>query len=139
LKFSPYQTKPFQRLWTCWPDCSRSSFAASAKIDATSVTSHAVQHRIWYFAKSNGDVLELESTYRENMGPLAGTVTEFLLISLTSRPALGPNQPPIRSHTVGESSWGIELTAYFHLVPWLRMHVAITPLYQYVFVTWCLV
>jgi hypothetical protein len=57
--------------------------------------------------------------------------------------ALGPTQPPIEwvpgALSLGVKERGREATTHLHLLPRSRMHGAIPPLSQYVFMAWCLV
>jgi len=67
---------------------------------------------------------------------------QTFLFAISSIPALGPTQPP--THWVpgvfswGLSSHGLKLPTYLHLVRKLSRS-SISPLPQYIFMTWCLV
>jgi hypothetical protein len=45
---------------------------------------------------------------------------DIYLFSTTSRPALGPNQPPGAVSLEVKGGGGVKLTSHFHLVPRLR-------------------
>jgi hypothetical protein len=67
----------------------------------------------------------------------------IFLFTTVSRTALGPTQPPIQ-WVAGVLSLGVErpareLTTHLHLVPRSRMHGAIPPFPQYIFMARCLV
>jgi hypothetical protein len=63
----------------------------------------------------------------------------ILFFTTVSRPALGPNQPPIQ-WVPGALSLGVQdvkLTTHFNLVPRLRNSGVISPLHPYAFMVWC--
>jgi len=64
------------------------------------------------------------------------------LFDSVSRLALGPTQLPIQWYwglLWGVSGWGMKLTTHLQLVPRLRMHGAMLPLPQHIFMAWYLV
>jgi hypothetical protein len=68
----------------------------------------------------------------------------IFLFTTTSRPVLGPTQPPIQWVSGAPSLWVkrpvvVKLTTYLHLVSRSRMRGAISPLPQYALRAWCLV
>jgi hypothetical protein len=62
---------------------------------------------------------------------------EFFLFATASRPAQGPTQPPVNLVPGGSYS-GCKAVTHLHLVSSLRVHGAVRPLLQYVFMAWCL-
>jgi hypothetical protein len=59
----------------------------------------------------------------------------LFLFATASRPSLGSTQPPIPWVPMS-LSLGVKLTTLLHVVPRLRIHEAIPPLPQYVFMAW---
>jgi hypothetical protein len=68
---------------------------------------------------------------------LAGAGKGFFLSATSSRPALGPTQPPVQ-WVLEALSPGIKLTTHLNIVPRLRICGAVPP-FSHVFMAWCLV
>jgi hypothetical protein len=62
---------------------------------------------------------------------------QLFLLATASKPPLGPSQPPIQ-RVMGLFPPGAKLITHIQLVQRVRMRGFISPLPQYVFMTWCL-
>jgi hypothetical protein len=113
----------------------RTTYPSTVKIEAvdTSETLEPLYHTTRGYVPEycNSVTGKVQSAWRRSSSPVR--VKNFLF-STSSRPALGPTQPPIQ-WVPWALSPGVKLTTLLQLLPQSTKHVSVHPLPQYVFMT----